>query len=562
MVRFVRYEPSQANAVVRSASSVKTACMPFAEALLTISKAEYIRLKWEAEYWQRQHQRAVLREEGLESRIEELQAQVRDLRQRLFGRKSEKSGAPNEGQAKGASSRRRGQQLGSRGHGRTSWAHLPVHEEDSDLSDAEKRCPDCGKPVVEFPGTEDSEVIEIEVQAYRRVIHRKRYRPDCHCEKLPGIITASAPARLIPKGLLGVSVWVEILLGKYLYAQPTNRWLQAWASVGLKLSQGTIVGGFKRMAPLFIPVVEALQARQLTDGYCHADETGWKVFEPIDGKVGYRWYLWVIRSASAMVYVMAPGRGASVPLAYFAKLLVQTIVVCDRYAAYKKFARTMGVLLAFCWAHVRRDWLELARGYPALQPWAMCWVERIGTLYHLNECRLTVQADPAGFAARDAQLKAHLQHMEQQCEADLADPTVRPAARKVLQSLQKHWEGLTVFVAHREIAMDNNKAESALRNEVLGRKAYYGSGSVWAAELAGLLFSILMTLVHCWQINPRRWLQEYLQACADQGHQPPKDLSPFLPWAMSAERLAALQRHSDFASASAPLGTGLAMDTS
>src|ERR1035441_2289950 len=81
MVRFVRYEPSQANAVVRSASSVKTACMPFAEALLTISKAEYIRLKWEAEYWQRQHQRAVLREEGLESRIEELQAQVRDLRQ-------------------------------------------------------------------------------------------------------------------------------------------------------------------------------------------------------------------------------------------------------------------------------------------------------------------------------------------------------------------------------------------------------------------------------------------------------------------------------------------------
>src|ERR1039458_2402496 len=68
MVRFVRYEPSQANAVVRSASSVKTACMPFAEALLTISKAEYIRLKWEAEYWQRQHQRGVLRKDGRRAR--------------------------------------------------------------------------------------------------------------------------------------------------------------------------------------------------------------------------------------------------------------------------------------------------------------------------------------------------------------------------------------------------------------------------------------------------------------------------------------------------------------
>jgi transposase len=94
-------------------------------------------------------------------------------------------------------------------------------------------------------------------------------------------------------------------------------------------------------------------------------------------------------------------------------------------------------------------------------------------------------------------------------EADLADASVHRAARKVLVSLQNHWEGLTVFVARPEIAMDNNAAESALRNGVLGRKAYYGSGSVWAAHLAASLFSILMTLVHCWQINPRRWLQEY-----------------------------------------------------
>ena len=127
-------------------------------------------------------------------------------------------------------------------------------------------------------------------------------------------------------------------------------------------------------------------------------------------------------------------------------------------------------------------------------------------------------------------------------DAQIADASLRHVARKVLVSLQNHWEGLTVFVERPEtIAMDNNAAESALRNEVLGRRAYYGSGSVWAAHLAGSLFSILMTLVHCWQINPRRWLQEYLQACAEQGGHAPKDLSPFLPWLMSAERLAAMR---------------------
>ena len=317
--------------------------------------------------------------------------------------------------------------------------------------------------------------------------------------------------------------------------------MQSWATLGLTIACGTIIGGLKHLIPLFHPVLKAFQRRQLTEGYCHADETGWKVFEAIEGKVGHKWWLWVIRTRCAMVYVMAPGRGASVPMEYFSRLLVQTILVCDRYGAYKKCARTIGILLAFCWAHCRRDWLELARSYPTLRPWAMVWVERIGTLYHLNGLRLEVREDAVLFAQRDAQLRTHLQQMRQECERTVAEPAVHRAARKVLTSLLRHWEGLTIFVDRPQVRMDNNCSEAALRNEVLGRKAYYGSGSVWAAELAAQLFSVLMTLVHCWQINPRRWLQEYLQACADNGGQAPEDLSAFLPWSMAPQRLAQLR---------------------
>ena len=208
-------------------------------------------------------------------------------------------------------------------------------------------------------------------------------------------------------------------------------------------------------------MVAALQARQLTEGLCHADETSWRVFESIDGKVGYRWYLWVIRSTSAIVYVMAPGRGADVPLAYFSQLLVQTVVVCDRYAAYKKLARLIDLLLAFCWAHVRRDFLTLARSYPDTEAWAMGWVQRIGTLYHLNDVRLAVHSDPARFAEPDRQLRAHLEQMSADCCRQRADARLPPAAHKVLVSLQNHWEGLTVFVDRPEIAMDNNRTHAA-----------------------------------------------------------------------------------------------------
>ncbi|MGH8602905.1 MAG: IS66 family transposase [Gammaproteobacteria bacterium] len=40
-------------------------------------------------------------------------------------------------------------------------------------------------------------------------------------------------------------------------------------------------------------------------------------------------------------------------------------------------AKQGGVLLAFCWAHVRRDFLKVVKGWPALSGWGMAWVEEL-----------------------------------------------------------------------------------------------------------------------------------------------------------------------------------------
>ena len=57
-----------------------------------------------------------------------------------------------------------------------------------------------------------------------------------------------------------------------------------------------------------------------------------------------------------------------------------------------------------------------------------------------------------------------------------------------------HWTGLTVFVEHPEVPMDNNTAERSERGPVVGRKNYYGSGAVWSGRLAAMLFSLFQTL--------------------------------------------------------------------
>jgi transposase len=72
-------------------------------------------------------------------------------------------------------------------------------------------------------------------------------------------------------------------------------------------------------------------------------------------------------------------------------------------------------------------------------------------------------------------------------------------------------------------------------------KNYDGCGSVWSAHLAAMMVSVLQTLL-LWGLNPHHWLSAFLQACADQGGQSPADLSPFVPWQMSAERRQALSR--------------------
>ncbi len=79
-----------------------------------------------------------------------------------------------------------------------------------------------------------------------------------------------------------------------------------------------------------------------------------------------------------------------------------------------------------------------------------------------------------------------------------------------------------------------------MRQAVVGRKNFYGSGSVWSGQLAATMYSLLMT-VKLWGINPRTWLTAYLQACADNGNQPPADLRPYLPWAMEPVRLGTLR---------------------
>jgi len=505
-------------------------------------RREVSELRCQVGYWKSRHADALKRNQQLTEELRQAQGQIWTLQDKLFGRKSEKAARSDrtndlfDPQEVTAAAKKRGAQPGHAGHGRRDYSHLPVKEELVPLPEESLACPHCGKLAAMISATEDSELLEIEVRAYRRRIRRRRYRACCDCDRSRRTLTAPPPPKLIPKGNYGISIWTHVLLDKYSSYRPTERLLGQLEQYDWDLPAGTINDGLKRIEPMLQPIHEAFLERNRLGGFHQADETRWLVFVLVDGKKGYGWWLWVVLGADTVIYLLDSSRGHEVPETHFGPEASGVLEV-DRYSGYKAMAQVKAglIVLAFCWAHVRRDFVGVGKGWPELVPWALEWLRRIRQLYRLNRERLRHAIGSPEFPQQDALLRQAVELMRVQAVEELSDPKLRQPCRKVLESLQEHWTGLTRFVDDPRIPLDNNAAERAGRGPAVARKNFYGSGALWSGRLAATMFSLLATLAH-WKLHPRRWLTWYLESCAAAGGKAPQDIQAFLPWNLSEER--------------------------
>ena len=480
---------------------------------------------------------------ALASRVETLQAQLDRLRstrsvlsKALYGSRSEQQKKPGTG-------RKRGQQRGTAGHGRTQRPGLGQKKETRDPPEDARVCPGCGKPYA-ANGERCTTLFEIEVEAYENTIVRPRYRRTCDCASSPREVTAPPVARLFDNTPYGVSAWVCLLYERFVCCRPLHR-VAAWlADMGLAISPGTLADSTKRFVPLFEPLAKAILAHQNEAPLRHADETSWRVQAYREKGRSSRAWLWTSVSDDAVYFHIDPSRSAEVAMKLFGSVKDIVVLVCDRFSAYKKLARELGgkVILQWCWAHQRRSFIDCAAGHVRLRRWCQRWIERIALIYRLNEARLKhydrahpLERQSPTFDVAHAKLKKAVDELFAAAEAELAGLTDRARRAKPLRSLLNHREGLCVFVDKPFVPMDNNRGELSLRAAVIGRRLSFGSDSEKGAGFTATMYSVAGTLAIN-GIDVRRWLQEWLTACAENGGKPPDDLSPWLPWSMSEER--------------------------
>ena len=479
---------------------------------------------------------------ALEKEVEALRSTRSVLSKALYGSRSEQQKKPK-------SDRPRGQQKDKPGHGRTARPDLEKKEERHDPPENARLCSCCGKPYV-ANGDRASEVIEIEVKAHVRRIVRGRWRQACDCAGVPGEVVAPAPLRLFAGTSFGISVWVHYLYERYVSHRPCRQVAEWLTAHGLAISPGTLADSTDRFLALFEPLSDAILAHQNRATVRHADETGWRIQALGQERGSRRAWLWTSVSSDAVFFHIDPSRSAEAAGKLFAGLLAPVFLVCDRFSAYKKLARDLTgmVILCWCWSHVRRDYIKCAAGHDDLVPWQDQWIVRIGEIYQLNTVRLKhwspdSDTQTAAFETAQATLKTALDELFAQAERERAALPDDARQMQPLRSMIEHREGLTLFLEHPQIPMDNNSAELAHRSVVILRKLCFGSDSLNGARLTAVMHSVLGT-VEKNGLDVQCWLADWLAACAGNGRSPPGDLDAWLPWTMSEERRRALTRPS------------------
>ena len=161
-----------------------------------------------------------------------------------------------------------------------------------------------------------------------------------------------------------------------------------------------------------------------------------------------------------VIYLLDASRGHTVPENHFGAES-RGVLVVDRYAAYKamSWVKDGVIVLAFCWSHVRRDFIRVGKGWPELKTWALEWLRRIRGSTGSMTAAWRRSRTPTAFGEADGCLRQAVAAMKTQMETELARADLATPCRKALESLREHWEGLTRFVDDPRIPMDNNASE-------------------------------------------------------------------------------------------------------
>jgi transposase len=289
-----------------------------------------------------------------------------------------------------------------------------------------------------------------------------------------------------------------------------------------------------RAAYLLRPIHERLLGVLKTSTKLFADETTAPVLDPGRGrtKTGQLFAYarddrpWGGTDPPGVAYVYAPDRKAVRPLSHLAGFV--GVLQVDGYVGYRALAERNAVTLAFCWAHVRRRFFELAAAGPA--PIASEALQRIASLYRIESEIRGFGADERRAVRQEKSLPI-LQDFEPWLRVKLTLISQKTKLAEAIRYALSRWKGLTRFIDDGRVELDSNVVERAIRPIALNRKNALFAGSDGGAEHWAVIASLIETC-KLNDVEPHAYLVTTITKIVT-GH-PNSRLDELLPWAYPA----------------------------
>jgi transposase len=514
------------------------------KALIARLAAKCGQLEHEQAEWRQEKAALAAEMERLEANNARLDHIVMVLRRGRFGRSSERlteeqinlaledvetaiAAEDAKAEKQSETARRHGSKNRRANRGRLP-AHLP--REEVVIEPESKVCP-CGC-TLHVIGEDVSERLD-RIPARLRVIVTRRPKYACRA-CTDGVTQAPAPARLIEGGLPTEALVADVLVSKYAWHLPLYRQAQILETEGIRIDRGTMANWVGFAAFEIAPLHDRLVAILKSSAKLFADETRCPVLDPgrRRTKTGWLWALarddrpWGGTAPPAVAYLYAPGRGAEHALRHLAGF--SGVLQVDGYTVYKALTdpKHAGArpTLAFCWAHWRRRFYEIAKGGNA--PIAEEALARIGRLYAIEADIRGCPADERR-AERQARGKPIIDDLKPWLEQQLRRVSKGATIAKDIRYGLGHWEGLTRFLDDGRIELDNNTVERSIRPIALNRKNALFAGS----DEGGANWATIASLIETCKlndVNPHAWLTNTLTKLVNRW--PASRIDDLMPW--------------------------------
>jgi len=336
--------------------------------------------------------------------------------------------------------------------------------------------------ITEMEGfAETSTEITITERVYKKVVHkRQKYKVKNTVTDKETIVTAPGPLKLLPGSRYSIDFALSVVGGKFLNHLPYERQQRDMKRLGLKIPVMTLFRLAEQVSVHLEAVADQIRKDVLSAKLaCHLDETRWPILSNHDDDG----QMWILSNQAGSYYRFEPTRSGQI-----ADELLKGFtgaVLTDKFSGYHHFRKDAGLVWGLCWAHARREFLDLKVAYEAE---VNRIVQAIDDLFDIE--RKARNWDELA-VLRKTESSEKLEEIKGLLEEGRANFFDQDDFCKAAHYVLSAWKEFTAFVDDIRLPLSNNDAERALRHAVLGRKNFNGSKTINGADVAAILYTVI-----------------------------------------------------------------------